>query len=72
MQKVSQASVVLAVAGITVDAKDDKAVTFYEHFGFYTVAMSNVKPNIPRFIAASTSIQRRMNTWRTFSASITR
>lgn len=47
MQKVSQASVVLAVAGITVDAKDDKAVTFYEHFGFYTVAMSNVKPEHP-------------------------
>lgn len=33
-QKVSQASIVLAVAGIIVDAKDDKAIAFYEHFGF--------------------------------------
>lgn len=32
--KVSQASAVLAVAGIIVDAKDQKAVSFYEHFGF--------------------------------------
>lgn len=32
--KVSQASAVLAVAGIIVDAKDRKAVSFYEHFGF--------------------------------------
>lgn len=33
-QKVSQASSVLAVAGIIVDAKDEKAITFYKHFGF--------------------------------------
>ncbi len=33
-QKVSQASAVLAVAGIIVDAKDDGAISFYEHFGF--------------------------------------
>jgi GNAT superfamily N-acetyltransferase len=33
-QKVSQASSVLAVVGIIVDAKDNKAVAFYEHFGF--------------------------------------
>lgn len=33
-QKVSQASSVLAVAGIIVDAKDDDAIAFYEHFGF--------------------------------------
>jgi ribosomal protein S18 acetylase RimI-like enzyme len=32
--KVSQASAVLAVAGIIVDAKDQKAISFYEHFGF--------------------------------------
>ncbi len=32
--KVSQASSVLAVAGIIVDAKNQKAVSFYEHFGF--------------------------------------
>jgi len=33
-QKVSQASTVLAVAGIIVDAKDDAATSFYVHFGF--------------------------------------
>jgi len=33
-QKVSQASSVLAVAGIIVDAKDDEASAFYKHFGF--------------------------------------
>lgn len=33
-QKVIQASSVLAVVGIIVDAKDDKAIMFYEHFGF--------------------------------------
>lgn len=33
-QKVSQASSVLAVVGIIVDAKDDKAISFYKHFGF--------------------------------------
>ena len=32
--KVSQASSVLAVAGIIVDAKDEAAISFYEHFGF--------------------------------------
>lgn len=33
-RKVAQASAVLAVAGIIVDAKDHRAVSFYEHFGF--------------------------------------
>ena len=33
-QKVSRASSVLAVVGIIVDAKDDKAISFYKHFGF--------------------------------------
>lgn len=33
-QKISQASSVLAVAGIIVDAKDEKAIAFYTHFGF--------------------------------------
>jgi GNAT superfamily N-acetyltransferase len=33
-RKVAQASAVLAVAGIIVDAKDDAAAGFYEHFGF--------------------------------------
>ncbi len=33
-KKVSQASSVLAVAGIIVDAKDELAISFYKHFGF--------------------------------------
>lgn len=33
-QKVAQASAVLAVAGIIVDAKDERAIAFYAHFGF--------------------------------------
>lgn len=33
-QKVKQASAVLAVAGIIVDAKNDSAAAFYKHFGF--------------------------------------
>lgn len=33
-QKVAQASAVLAVAGIIVDAKDERATAFYTHFGF--------------------------------------
>lgn len=33
-QKVAQASAVLAVAGIIVDAKDQAAVAFYRHYGF--------------------------------------
>ena len=33
-QKVFQASSVLAVTGIIVDAKDEKAIAFYAHFGF--------------------------------------
>ena len=33
-KKVVQASAVLAVAGIVVDAKDDAARTFYQHYGF--------------------------------------
>ena len=33
-QKISQASAVLAMAGIIVDAKDNEAVSFYKHFGF--------------------------------------
>lgn len=32
--KVVQASTVLAVAGLVVDAKSDSAETFYRHFGF--------------------------------------
>lgn len=33
-RKVVQASAVLAVAGIVVDAKDESAARFYAHFGF--------------------------------------
>lgn len=33
-QKVVQARAVLAVSGIVVDAKDDAARTFYQHYGF--------------------------------------
>ncbi|MBI2958918.1 MAG: GNAT family N-acetyltransferase [Betaproteobacteria bacterium] len=33
-RKVAQASAVLAVAGIVVDAKDASAARFYAHFGF--------------------------------------
>jgi len=33
-QKVVQASAVLAVAGIVVDAKDEQSASFYSHFGF--------------------------------------
>jgi GNAT superfamily N-acetyltransferase len=33
-QKVVQASAVLAVAGIVVDAKDESSASFYRHFGF--------------------------------------
>lgn len=35
--KISQASAVPAVAGIIVDAKDQKAISFYEHFGFISL-----------------------------------
>lgn len=33
-RKVTQANMVLAVAGIVVDAKDGQAAAFYRHFGF--------------------------------------
>jgi hypothetical protein len=33
-QKISQASNILAVVGVIVDAKDDHAISFYKHFGF--------------------------------------
>jgi len=36
-RKVVQASAVLAVAGVVVDAKDAPAVRFYAHFGFVTM-----------------------------------
>lgn len=33
-KKVTQASTALAMAGIVVDAKDERAASFYRHFGF--------------------------------------
>lgn len=33
-RKVAQASAVLAVAGLVVDAKDEPSASFYRHFGF--------------------------------------
>ena len=33
-RKVAQASTLLAVAGVVVDAKDESAAAFYRHFGF--------------------------------------
>jgi hypothetical protein len=33
-RKVAQASAVLAVAGLVVEAKDEPAAAFYQHFGF--------------------------------------
>lgn len=33
-RKVAQASAVLAVVGLVVDAKDEPAASFYRHFGF--------------------------------------
>lgn len=46
-QKVSQASTVLAVAGIIVDAIDDKAISFYEHFGFIPLQGQRDKMLLP-------------------------
>lgn len=46
-QKVSQASRVLAVAGIVVDAKDDEAASFYEHFGFIRLQGKTDKMLLP-------------------------
>lgn len=45
--KVSQASAVLAVAGIIVDAKDRKAVSFYDHFGFIPLQGQTGKMLLP-------------------------
>lgn len=46
-QKISQASSVLAVAGIVVDAKDEKAIAFYTHFGFITLQGQAGKMMLP-------------------------
>ena len=46
-QKVSKASVVLAVAGIIVDAKDEAAIAFYAHFGFIPLQGQNDRMFLP-------------------------
>ena len=46
-QKVYQASSILAVAGIIVDAKDAKAISFYKHFGFITLQGQADKMMLP-------------------------
>lgn len=46
-QKVSKASVVLAVAGIIVDAKDEAAIAFYAHFGFIPLQGKNDRMFLP-------------------------
>lgn len=52
-QKVVQASNVLAVAGIIVDAKDDKAISFYEHLGFITLQGQRDKMLLPASVFLS-------------------
>lgn len=46
-QKVIQASAVLAVAGIVVDAKDETASAFYQHFGFVPLQGAEHKLLLP-------------------------
>jgi ribosomal protein S18 acetylase RimI-like enzyme len=46
-QKVVQASSVLAVAGIIVDAKDEQATAFYKHFGFIPLPASANRMLLP-------------------------
>jgi GNAT superfamily N-acetyltransferase len=52
-QKVVQASNILAVAGIIVDAKDDKAISFYEHLGFITLQGQRDKMLLPAYVFLS-------------------
>lgn len=46
-QKVVQASAVLAVAGIVVDAKDEAASAFYRHFGFVALPSHSARLLLP-------------------------
>lgn len=46
-QKVAQASAVLAVAGIVVDAKDPAAADFYRHFGFLSMPGASARLLLP-------------------------
>lgn len=56
-QKVTQASSVLAVAGIVVDAKDEEAASFYEHFGFIRLQGQSDKMLLPASIFQSKMIE---------------
>jgi GNAT superfamily N-acetyltransferase len=49
-QKVAQASSVLAVAGIIVDAKDEQAIAFYAHFGFVPLQGQADRMMLPAFV----------------------
>jgi len=57
-QKIAQASAVLAVAGIVVDAKDDAAISFYKHFGFVQLPGCLDRMLLPAsaFISRSTTV----------------
>lgn len=55
-QKVTQASRVLAVAGIVVDTKDDDAASFYEHFGFLRLHGQSDKMLLPASVFQSKMI----------------
>lgn len=46
--KVVQASAVLAVAGLVVDAKSETAAAFYRHFGFVTLPGAPGRMLLPR------------------------
>ena len=46
-RKVAQASAVLAVAGIVVDAKDETAASFYAHFGFVALPGQRTRLLLP-------------------------
>lgn len=46
-QKVAQASSVLAIAGIVVDAKDEAAAAFYAHFGFVPLPGQSARLLLP-------------------------
>lgn len=55
-QKVARASTTLAVAGIIVDAKDEAAATFCQHFGFLTLPGQSARLLLP---AAAFRLQER-------------
>jgi ribosomal protein S18 acetylase RimI-like enzyme len=52
-QKVANASAVLAMAGIVVDAKDEAAMRFYEHFGFLRMPEHSARLLLPATVFQS-------------------